>query len=82
MKRREDWEEELRVWLAPFLAKLGHKARRRMLPVYLSGLIGPGDRKSVQPMAARLDERSGAFEACWRSSRTSRGADQAKDRTG
>src|ERR1019366_1916302 len=54
MQRREDWEEELRVWLAPFLAKLGHKARRRMLPVYLSGLIGPGDRKSVQPMAARL----------------------------
>lgn len=54
MKRREDWEEELRVWLAPFLARLGHKARRRMLPVYLSGLIGPGDRKSVQPMAARL----------------------------
>jgi len=25
-----------------------------MLPLYLSGLIGPGDRKSVQPMAARL----------------------------
>lgn len=54
MKRADDWEEELRVWLAPFLAKLGHKARRQMLPVYLSGLIGPGDRKSVQPMAARL----------------------------
>jgi SRSO17 transposase len=49
-----DWEAELRVWLAPFLARLGHKARRRMLPIYLSGLIGPGDRKSVQPMAARL----------------------------
>jgi len=44
----------LGVWLAPFLARLGHKARRRMLPLYLSGLIGPGDRKSVQPMAARL----------------------------
>ena len=24
-----------------------------MLPLYVSGLIGPGDRKSVQPMAAR-----------------------------
>ena len=54
MKRAGDWGDELRAWLAPFLAKLGHKARRRMLPVYLSGLIGPGDRKSVQPMAARL----------------------------
>ena len=25
-----------------------------MCPLYISGLIGPGDRKSVQPMAARL----------------------------
>ena len=25
-----------------------------MCPLYVSGLIGPGDRKSVQPMAARL----------------------------
>ena len=30
------------------------KARRRMCPLYVTGLIGPGDRKSVQPMAARL----------------------------
>src|SRR6266478_5018303 len=27
---------------------------RRMCPLYVSGLIGPGDRKSVQPMAERL----------------------------
>ena len=25
-----------------------------MCPLYVAGLIGPGDRKSVQPMAARL----------------------------
>jgi SRSO17 transposase len=25
-----------------------------MCPLYVSGLIGPGDRKSVQPMAKRL----------------------------
>ena len=54
MERAGHWEGELRVWLVPFLARLGHKAWRRMLPLYLSGLIGPGDRKSVQPMAARL----------------------------
>jgi SRSO17 transposase len=48
------WEEELGRWLKPFLDCLGHKARRRMCPLYISGLIGPGDRKSVQPMAARL----------------------------
>jgi hypothetical protein len=25
-----------------------------MCPLYVSGLIGPGDRKSIQPMAERL----------------------------
>lgn len=48
------WIEELQRWLAPFLAALGHKNRRRWAPVYLQGLIGPGDRKSVQPVAARV----------------------------
>ena len=48
------WEDELARWLEPFLDRLGHKARRRMCPLYVAGLIGPGDRKSVQPMAARL----------------------------
>ncbi len=41
-------------FLKPFLARLGQKARRRMCPLYMSGLIGPGDRKSIQPMAKRL----------------------------
>ena len=49
-----DWGDELEQWLKPFLDRLGHKARRRMCPLYVAGLIGPGDRKSVQPMAARL----------------------------
>ena len=48
------WEYELGRWLKPFLDRLGHKARRRMCPLYITGLIGPGDRKSVQPMAERL----------------------------
>ncbi len=48
------WEDELGCWLEPFLDRLGHKARRRMFPLYVSGLIGPGDRKSVQPMGTRL----------------------------
>jgi SRSO17 transposase len=54
MARIENWNAELLTWLAPFLQKLGHKARRQMCPVYVSGLIGPGDRKSVQPMAERF----------------------------
>jgi SRSO17 transposase len=49
-----DWQDELGRWLKPFLDRLGHKARRRMCPLYVAGLIGPGDRKSVQPMAERL----------------------------
>lgn len=52
--RASNWEDELRRWLQPFLDRLRHKARRPMCPLYVSGLIGPGDRKSVQPMAARL----------------------------
>ena len=48
------WEVELAQWLKPLLDRLGHKARRRMCPLYVTGLIGPGDRKSVQPMAERL----------------------------
>jgi SRSO17 transposase len=49
-----DWKDDLGRWLKPFLDRLGHKARRRMCPLYVSGLIGPGDRKSVQPMAKQL----------------------------
>ncbi|MGY3357483.1 SRSO17 transposase [Bradyrhizobium sp. GM0.4] len=48
------WEDELERWLMPFLDRLGHKTRQRMCPLYVAGLIGPGDRKSVQPMAERL----------------------------
>ena len=52
--RTSDWKEELGRFLRPFLARLGHKARRQMCPLYVSGLIGPGDRKSIQPMAERI----------------------------
>ena len=47
------WDAELEAWLRPFIETLGHRTRRRMCPAYVAGLIGPGDRKSVQPMAAR-----------------------------
>jgi SRSO17 transposase len=49
-----DWTKDLERWLRPFLDRLGHKTRRQMCPAYLSGLIGPGERKSIQPMAERL----------------------------
>ena len=47
-------EEELGRWLRPFLDRLGHKTRRQMCPLYVSGLIGPGERKSIQPIAERF----------------------------
>jgi SRSO17 transposase len=49
-----NWHAELGDWLRPFLDRLGHKARRRMCPLYVAGLIGPGERKSIGPMAERL----------------------------
>src|SRR3712207_2558410 len=48
------WEGELERWLAPFLAALGREAQRRWAPLYLKGLLLPGERKSVEPLAARV----------------------------
>ena len=48
-----NWQVDLERWLAPFAGALQHKSRARMCPAYVAGLIGPGDRKSIQPMAAR-----------------------------
>ena len=45
---------DLDRWLEPFLAALGHKKRRGWAPLYLRGLLGPSERKSLQPMAASL----------------------------
>jgi SRSO17 transposase len=56
MAMDENWRTDLERWLEPFLVELSHPARRRMCPLYIAGLIGPGDRKSVQPMAARADD--------------------------
>ena len=52
--KTSDWKEEHRHFLKPFLDRLRHKARREMCPLYVSGLIGPGDRKSIQATAKRL----------------------------
>lgn len=48
------WTQDLARWMAPFLQALGHKGRCRWAPLYLKGLLSNGDRKSVQPMAARV----------------------------
>src|ERR671917_1090935 len=45
---------DLDRWLEPFLEVLGHKRRRSWAPLYLRGLLGPSERKSLQPMAMSL----------------------------
>jgi hypothetical protein len=52
MARIENWNAELRTWLSPFLEKLGHKARRQMCPLYVSGLIGQMRARLVCPLRA------------------------------
>jgi SRSO17 transposase len=53
-----DWEAEFDRWLTPFLAAWRHKTRCRWAPVYLRGLLAPGERKSIEPLAARVSPRS------------------------
>lgn len=55
LARDEDWQADLELWLAPYLEGQGNKTRRRMCPNYIAGLIGPGDRKSIQPIALRSE---------------------------
>jgi SRSO17 transposase len=50
------------VRFAEYLARLaeviGHADRREPLRAYMAGLLLPGERKSVEPMAAKVDPRN------------------------
>ncbi len=48
------WEAELERWLTPFLERIGRAERRRWAPLYLKGLLLPGERKSIEPLAERV----------------------------
>ena len=50
----EAWLARLDAWLSPFLAALPRAKQRRWAPLYVCGLLLPGERKSVEPMAARV----------------------------
>ena len=50
----EVWRARLDAWLAPFLAALPRAEQRRWAPLYVQGLLLPGERKSIEPMAARV----------------------------
>jgi SRSO17 transposase len=49
-----DWHSDFQEWLRPFLAVFKRSEQRCWAPVYLEGLLGPGARKSVEPMAERV----------------------------
>lgn len=48
------WEGELERWCTPYLNAFDHKVRQRWAPVYLRGLIMPGERKSIEPIVGRV----------------------------
>ena len=49
-----DWEHQFDQWLTPFLDALRNPQQREWAPVYLKGLVLTEDRKSIQPLAARM----------------------------
>ena len=49
-----DWQAQSAEWLDPFLGHLRHSSQKQWAPVYLQGLLGPGERKSIEPMADRV----------------------------
>src|SRR5688572_3942328 len=48
-------EQRLQEYLSRLTAVLGHADRKVRLVGYCTGLLLPGERKSVEPMAARLE---------------------------
>jgi SRSO17 transposase len=50
-------QERFREYLGRLSTTIGHADRRGPLEAYLKGLLLPGDRKSVEAMAARIDPR-------------------------
>src|SRR3954467_8893249 len=50
-----DWEERFDDYVGRLGDVLGHADRRAPLRAYATGLLLPGERKSVEPMAARVD---------------------------
>ncbi len=51
---KERREAKVERWFAPFEAAFKHKVRRVWAPPYVRGLIAPGDRKGMEPLAARV----------------------------
>src|SRR3954454_9172386 len=53
------WEERFDDYVERLGDTLGHADRRGPLRAYTTGLLLPGERKSIEPMAARVDPARG-----------------------
>lgn len=49
-----DWRAAFDVWVALFLEALRYHRQRHWAALYLRGLLLPGERKSIEPLAARV----------------------------
>ena len=56
-ERATEAVERLQGYLEQLCVVVGHKDRHAPLRAYVKGLLLPGERKSVEPMAARIDPR-------------------------
>src|SRR6266511_3431397 len=56
-KARDPREQRFGDYVQRLALALGHRDRHEPLRAYLTGLCLPGERKSVEPMAARIDPR-------------------------
>ena len=50
-------EERFQEFVSRLFESIGHADRREPLRAYVAGLLLPGERKSVEPMAAKIDPR-------------------------
>ena len=50
-------ERRFKHYIEEIAAIIGHADRRGPLEAYITGLLLPGERKSIEPMAARIDPR-------------------------
>jgi SRSO17 transposase len=57
-KKLAKTEERFDSYLAHLGEVVGHADRREPLRAYMAGLLLPGERKSVEPMAAKVDPRN------------------------
>ena len=56
-ERAYSTETRFKLYVGEIAAAVGHADRRQPLEAYLTGLLLPGERKSVEPMAALVDPR-------------------------